>query len=205
MLFVNEKKIGIEPGDNLALSRDNSKGDNVLLVDEFETPVGTLVLAARNGRLCALEFKDADQVSLSRLKTQFTLCSTHDPFGFSTAIKKYFDGDATAMDSIPVEPAGTMFQRQVWLALRDIPLGTTLSYGQLAARVGSPKACRAVGITNGRNPIVIVLPCHRVIGSNGTLTGYGGGLARKEWLLRHEEALRARLFSARRALHEPHP
>lgn len=88
--------------------------------------------------------------------------------------------------SLPLQPAGTEFQRRVWFALEDIGYGRTESYGQLAARVGNPKACRAVGLANGRNPIPLILPCHRVIGSNGSLTGYGGGLGLKKWLLEHE-------------------
>lgn len=88
--------------------------------------------------------------------------------------------------TLPLQPSGTDFQRRVWFALADIEYGTTESYGQLATRVGNPKACRAVGLANGRNPIPLILPCHRVIGSNGSLTGYGGGLDLKKWLLDHE-------------------
>jgi len=88
--------------------------------------------------------------------------------------------------SLPLEPSGTEFQRRVWFTLADIGYGETETYGQLAARVGNPKACRAVGLANGRNPIPLILPCHRVIGSNGSLTGYGGGLDLKRWLLDHE-------------------
>jgi methylated-DNA-[protein]-cysteine S-methyltransferase len=90
---------------------------------------------------------------------------------------------------LPVKTAGTKFQREVWRALRYIPCGKTISYGELARRIGRPKAVRAVGLANGSNPIGVVVPCHRVIGSNGTLTGYGGGLHRKRWLLQHENAL----------------
>jgi len=88
-----------------------------------------------------------------------------------------------------VDPGGTEFQRTVWSALRTIPVGATRTYGQLAASIGRPTAPRAVGLANGRNPVAIVIPCHRVIGSNAALTGYGGGLPRKQWLLRHEGAL----------------
>ena len=93
--------------------------------------------------------------------------------------------------SLPLQPSGTEFQRRVWFALADIAYGETESYGQLAARVGNPKACRAVGLANGRNPIPLILPCHRVIGSNGSLTGYGGGLDLKKWLLDHEASVAA--------------
>ena len=98
-------------------------------------------------------------------------------------LEAYFAGQIKAIDAIPVDAGGTPFQHQVWTALRRIPAGSTTTYGQLAARIGRPNACRAVGLANGSNPVAIVVPCHRVIGANGTLTGYGGGLARKRWLL----------------------
>ena len=101
----------------------------------------------------------------------------------------YFAGRLTEFD-IPVKLDGTEFQRRVWSQLQAIPYGETISYGELARRVGSPKASRAVGLANGRNPVTIIVPCHRVIGSNGKLTGYGGGLDRKTWLLDHEAANR---------------
>ena len=91
--------------------------------------------------------------------------------------------------SLPLQPSGTDFQQRVWFALADIGYGETESYGQLAARIGNPKACRAGGLANGRNPIPLILPCHRVIGSNGSLTGYGGGLDLKKWLLDHEASV----------------
>jgi len=100
-------------------------------------------------------------------------------------IDAYFDQRLRTF-SLPLQPSGTEFQRRVWFALADIGYGETESYGQLAARVGNPKACRAVGLANGRNPIPLILPCHRVIGSNGSLTGYGGGLDLKKWLLDYE-------------------
>jgi methylated-DNA-[protein]-cysteine S-methyltransferase len=103
-------------------------------------------------------------------------------------IDAYFRG-ALSEFSLPLDPAGTEFQRRVWLALADIAYGTTESYGELAGRIGNPKACRAVGLANGRNPIPLVLPCHRVIGANGTLTGYGGGLELKQRLLDHERTV----------------
>ena len=103
---------------------------------------------------------------------------------------EYFAGGRTDFD-VPLELAGTDFQRRVWSALRDIPYGETISYGELARRVGNPGAVRAVGLANGRNPVAIIVPCHRVIGADGSLTGYGGGLDRKAWLLDHEAANRA--------------
>jgi methylated-DNA-[protein]-cysteine S-methyltransferase len=101
----------------------------------------------------------------------------------------YFEGDLTAIDAIPTETAGTSFQRAIWAALRDIPAGQTWTYGRLAAHVGRPDAVRAAGLANGANPVSVVVPCHRVIGADGSLTGYGGGLDRKTWLLRHEGAV----------------
>ena len=101
-------------------------------------------------------------------------------------MNRYFAGDLEAIDNIPVQTAGTAFQRSVWNELRRIPTGAPVSYGKLAQRIARPKAVRAVGLANGANPIGIVVPCHRVIGSDGSLTGYGGGLERKRWLLEHE-------------------
>jgi methylated-DNA-[protein]-cysteine S-methyltransferase len=101
-------------------------------------------------------------------------------------LSAFFGGDIAAIDDIPTESAGTPFQREVWTALRAIPAGGTWSYGKLARHIGRPSAIRAVGFANGCNPIGVVVPCHRVIGNDGSLTGYGGGLDRKQWLLRHE-------------------
>jgi methylated-DNA-[protein]-cysteine S-methyltransferase len=105
------------------------------------------------------------------------------------ALDDYFDGDVAAIDRLDVRTAGTAFQRNVWAALRTIKAGTTISYGELALAIGRPNAVRAVGLANGSNPIGIIVPCHRVIGANRSLTGYGGGLPRKRWLLEHEGAL----------------
>lgn len=109
-----------------------------------------------------------------------------DPGGLSTKLRAYFDGELSVLDELPVKLEGTPFELKVWTALRTIPCGVTWSYAQLARAIGQPTATRAVGLANGRNPIAIVVPCHRVIGANGKLTGYGGGLHRKEWLLAHE-------------------
>lgn len=105
------------------------------------------------------------------------------------ALEAYFDGDIAAIEELAARPQGTEFQRQVWAALRKIPAGATASYGEIAAQIGQKNAARAVGMANNRNPIAIVIPCHRVIGANGALIGYGGGLERKLWLLRHEGAI----------------
>ena len=115
--------------------------------------------------------------------------AARDPLGVGTRLARYFDGRLDAIDDLPVDPGGTPFQRRVWSALRRLPCGATRSYGALAAGLGKPAASRAVGLANGANPIAIVIPCHRVIGSDGALTGYAGGIARKRWLLEHEGAL----------------
>ncbi|MFT3859753.1 methylated-DNA--[protein]-cysteine S-methyltransferase [Micropruina sp.] len=107
-------------------------------------------------------------------------------------LREYFDGARTRFD-LRLNPAGTVFQRRVWAALSEIPYGRTTSYGELARRIGQPAAARAVGLANGRNPLAIVVPCHRVIGASGTLTGYAGGLHRKRWLLNHESVAQHRL------------
>ena len=101
-------------------------------------------------------------------------------------LQRYFAGELAAIDTLPVQTGGTAFQREVWRALREIPCGGTVSYAELAERIGRPTAVRAVGLANGSNPVGIVVPCHRVIGANGSLTGYGGGIERKRWLLEHE-------------------
>jgi O-6-methylguanine DNA methyltransferase len=104
------------------------------------------------------------------------------------ALERYFGGDLGALDEIPVDPGGTEFQAAVWAGLRRIPAGRTMTYGELAASVGRPGAARAAGGAVGSNPIAIIIPCHRIIGSNRRLTGFGGGLRRKRWLLQHERA-----------------
>ena len=115
-----------------------------------------------------------------------TLAGGRAPSPARRALEAYLAGDLGAIDALAVETAGTLFQRAVWAKLRLIPAGETLTYAALAARIGRPKAVRAVGAANGANPIGVVVPCHRVIGADGALTGYGGGLERKRWLLAHE-------------------
>ena len=163
--------------------------EKLLLVDEIASPIGRIVIAARDGRLCALEFARA-RVARQMIARygRARLLPSRDPFGFSARIRAYLAGDLAAVDDIPVETGGTEFQRRVWRALRRIPPGETLSYGALARSLGRGAAARAVGAANGRNPVSIVVPCHRLIGVDASLTGYGGGLWRKRWLLRHEGA-----------------
>jgi methylated-DNA-[protein]-cysteine S-methyltransferase len=158
------------------------------------TPIDALTLAARNGRLCLLHFgnrEGAVRHALQRWYPGDAIEHRRDPGGAATALAKYFSGQLEALESVEIELNGTPFQQQVWAALRTVRAGRTASYTDIARQIGLPSAVRAVGAANGANPIAIVVPCHRIIGSNGTLTGYGGGLKRKEWLLRHE---RCRLF-----------
>lgn len=169
-----------------------------LLIDRINTPIGKMILVADlAGNLRALDWVD-HETRMQRLlqrhygKNGFVLEPAENPRGLSDTLRRYLAGDITAIDSVPVATAGTAFQREVWRALRDIPVGSTWSYAKLAEKIGRPKAVRAVGLANGSNPIGIVVPCHRVIGSNGSLTGYGGGMERKRWLLAHESALAPR-------------
>ena len=144
----------------------------------MKSPLGTLQIEAESGAITAIEFVEGEPTT------------TGDPLlrRAVTQLDEYFRGERDRFE-LPLAPKGTDFQRRVWRELETIPLGTTLSYGELAGRVGDPKASRAVGAANGRNPIAIVVPCHRVIGADGSLTGYAGGLARKEALLRLEGSI----------------
>ena len=163
-----------------------------LMVDRIHTPIGEmLVVSDRDGNLRATDW--AEQVARMRRLLRlhygedgFSLTPGRNPNGLSEAIDNYFTGDLEAIATLPVQTGGTSFQRDVWRGLRRIPSGTTISYAQLAERIGRPAAVRAVGLANGSNPVGVVVPCHRVIGSDGSLTGYGGGLERKRWLLGHE-------------------
>jgi methylated-DNA-[protein]-cysteine S-methyltransferase len=154
-----------------------------LQLDYLDSPVGELAIVAdATGALRTLAFVER----LTRQEDWGAVTPVANPFGLTDRLRAYFAGELAAIDELPVAPEGTEFQRTVWLALRDIPCGETRSYGDIATKIGRPNAVRAVGLANGANPIAIVLPCHRVIGSNGSLTGYGGGLPRKRWLLAHE-------------------
>jgi methylated-DNA-[protein]-cysteine S-methyltransferase len=159
---------------------------------EVASPVGDLILFARGEALVAMAFADRAAWIPKQLAARFgevTYKSVRDPAGAATIVRRYLDGDLHALAAIAVDTAGTPFQARVWQALRQIPAGATQSYGDLARAVGHPEAVRAVGAANGANPVSLVIPCHRVIGSDGKLTGYGGGLPRKRWLLVHERAL----------------
>ena len=162
-----------------------------LEVAEFHSPIGTIMLAVRDGALAALVFAEGWPDRRARLVKRFgdvDLRGAANPAGVSGRLAAYFAGDLGALDAIPVDPGGTPFQRRVWAALRTIPAGETVSYQTLARRIGAPTAVRAVGAANGDNPVGIVVPCHRVIGADGSLTGYAGGIERKRWLLTHERA-----------------
>src|SRR5690349_14544602 len=162
-----------------------------LLIDRIETPIGEmLVVADEEGLLRSLDWRDYDDRFRRGLRIHYgegvELVERADPAGLSSALHRYFAGELSIIDSLPVAKVGTTFQRDVWAALREIRCGTTISYSELARRIGKPSAVRAVGLANGSNPIGVVVPCHRVIGADGSLTGYGGGLERKRWLLGHE-------------------
>jgi methylated-DNA-[protein]-cysteine S-methyltransferase len=165
-----------------------------LTVDRAPTPLGELVVVCdREGRLRAVDWADHEDRMARLLRLHygpggFSLAPGRDPAGRTAALLAYLAGDLAALDGLPVATGGTAFQREVWAALREVPPGRTVSYGELARRLGRPGAVRAVGLANGANPVGIVVPCHRVVGSDGSLTGYGGGLWRKRWLLEHEGA-----------------
>ena len=161
-----------------------------LTLDRFATPVGEVLLVTDGeGAVRALDFADYEDRMmrlLARHAPGAVLTGGRAPETVRRAIEAWFNGDARAVDGVAVKTGGTDFQRSVWAALRAIPHGQTRTYGQLAAAIGRPKAVRAAGLANGQNPVAVIVPCHRVIGANGTLTGYAGGLERKRWLLRHE-------------------
>jgi methylated-DNA-[protein]-cysteine S-methyltransferase len=163
-----------------------------LLIDHLDTPIGHLfIVADQEGNLRAAAWKEHQDEMRRLLQVQYGESALHlepaqNPNGLTNALSRYFAGELEAIDTLPVQAVGTPFQREVWNALRTISCGTTISYAKLAEQIGRPNAVRAVGLANGSNPIPIVVPCHRVIGSNGSLTGYGGGLDRKRWLLEHE-------------------
>lgn len=163
-----------------------------LTLDRISTPTGEVLLVVdADGAVRALDFAGYEDRMMRLLRRHWgeaTLVGGRAPPAIRSAVEAYFSGDLTALDGLKVKTNGTDFQRSVWAALRSIPAGETRTYGQLAAAIGSPKAVRAAGLANGRNPIALIVPCHRVIGANGTLTGYAGGLERKQWLLAHERA-----------------
>ena len=151
-----------------------------------DSPIGPLTMVACDGAICAL-YMDAQRHAPGPAAFGPPGDPADEPFATLVAqLADYFAGRRTDFD-LPLSPAGTEFQRKVWAGLLAIPYGQTVSYGELAGRIGRPAASRAVGLANGKNPIAIVVPCHRVIGADGSLTGYGGGLDRKRFLLALEQ------------------
>jgi methylated-DNA-[protein]-cysteine S-methyltransferase len=159
-------------------------------LDRLDTPIGVALLVTdAEGVLRALDWEDYAPRMKDLLRLQYgavTLNEARAPKSMRVALTSYFKGDLASLSTIAWRVAGTPFQQKVWSALPKIPAGTTLSYGALAAQLRMPNAMRAVGHANGSNPISVVVPCHRLIGANGSLVKYGGGLERKRWLLRHE-------------------
>lgn len=163
-----------------------------LQLDRFTSPIGELRIVFDDaGKVRALDFEDHVDRNLSLMRRQYgdaPITEGKAPASIREPLEAYFRGDIAALERIEVETNGTAFQEAAWAALRAIPAGSTRSYTQQAAAIGKPKAVRAVGLANGANPVAIINPCHRVIGADGELTGYGGGLERKRWLLAHEGA-----------------
>ena len=166
---------------------------HLFATERLDTPTGPIVIVTDAAQaLRAIEWDDCDD-RMQRLLTRyygagaFRLQPARQVTAAYRALQAYFAGEVAALDHLPTVTTGTAFQRLVWDTLRTIPAGQPISYGALALRIGRPSAVRAVGLANGANPISIVVPCHRVIGANGALTGFGGGLERKRWLLSHED------------------
>ena len=160
---------------------------HTLTYDEIATPIGRLIVASDGVAIPGVWMANADPADerwQHRRGTDALLAEAR------AELTAYFEGRLREF-TVPLAPNGTEFQRRVWSALTEIPYGTTISYAELARRVNNTAAVRAVGAANGRNPIPIIVPCHRVIGSDGSLTGFGGGLDRKRWLLQHENSLHA--------------
>ena len=161
-----------------------------LWLERRASPIGTLLLVSDEaGKLRALDYYDYEPRLHRLLRLHYGAYALDDrpaPKPVTQALAAYFAGDLRALDAILVATGGTNFQRALWAALRALPVGKTTTYGDLAKRLGKPAASRAVGAANGANPLSVVVPCHRVVGANGALTGYAGGLARKQWLLDHE-------------------
>ncbi len=159
-------------------------------LDRLETPIGVALLVTdADGVLRALDWEDYAPRMKELLRLHYgsvTLNEARAPREVRAPLTAYFKGDLASLATIAWRVAGTPFQQKVWSALTTIPAGRTLSYGALAAKLGRPTAMRAVGHANGSNPISVVVPCHRLIGADGSLVKYGGGLERKRWLLRHE-------------------
>ena len=176
--------------ENRETSLMRAKPPETFGLDRLRTPIGTALLVSdADGVLRALDWEDYEPRMKQLLRRQYgpvVLKELRAPAETKAALTGYFKGDLDRLNSIRWRVAGTAFQRKVWTALPKIPSGATMSYGELAAKLGMPKAARAVGHANGANPLSVVVPCHRLIGAKGALIKYGGGLERKRWLLGHE-------------------
>ena len=158
-----------------------------LALGRYDSPLGQLAVATVGDCVVGIDLRgDPAALEIQLIKQTGTSASGSPSRVVLEGLDRYFAGDLTAIDALAVNPSGTPFQLRVWSALRDVRAGLTISYSAIAKRLGTPRAVRAVGAANGANPIPIVIPCHRVIGANGRLVGYGGGLERKRWLLAHE-------------------
>jgi methylated-DNA-[protein]-cysteine S-methyltransferase len=168
----------------------NAKPPETFGLDRLQTPIGTALLVTdAGGVLRALDWQDYEPRMRELLRLQYGAVALKDaraPGALRSALAGYFKGDLDRLREIEWRVGGTPFQQKVWAALPAIPAGTTMSYGTLAAKLDAPRAMRAVGHANGCNPISVVVPCHRLIGADGSLVKYGGGLQRKRWLLKHE-------------------
>jgi methylated-DNA-[protein]-cysteine S-methyltransferase len=160
-----------------------------LWTDTIESPIGQISIVVDDDRLCAVDFADYQARMMKLLARRYRsveLVPQNNPLGLAARLQAYLAGDPIDLNEIPVRMGGTAFQQQVWRKLTEIPVGEVWTYGQLAKSIDRPTASRAVGMANSLNPIAIVVPCHRVIGAQGKLTGYAGGLDRQRWLLQHE-------------------
>ncbi|MDO9127781.1 methylated-DNA--[protein]-cysteine S-methyltransferase [Parvibaculum sp.] len=158
--------------------------DISLATATLDTPIGRLRLAATDGGLAMVVFPNQKDMAFPKREGS-AAARKHLAAGIK-ALDRYFEGKQKTFDEVVLAPAGTPFQMSVWKALARIPFGETRSYADVAREIGNPKGMRAVGLANGRNPIPVIVPCHRVIGANGSLTGFGGGLPTKKWLLEFE-------------------
>jgi methylated-DNA-[protein]-cysteine S-methyltransferase len=185
--------------------------NHVFQLEHRETPIGRMMIVTDDqDRLRGADWDDYEDRFWLLLRRHYRADAIDwreapRPSAAARALEAYFDGDLRAIETVPTATNGTDFQRAVWAALRQIPAGSTMSYGALAARLGRATAMRAVGLANGANPIPVIVPCHRVIGADGSLTGFGGGLERKRWLLAHEGVAIGDLFEAMPAGRPSHP
>jgi methylated-DNA-[protein]-cysteine S-methyltransferase len=168
------------------------KAPTALHLGSIGSPIGDLLVATLRDAVCAIAFEGGEAETERYLTRRYGECvqvQGRVPAHVRDALEGYFEGDMAAFDGIEAVARGTVFQERVWNTLQTIAVGRTASYAEIAQRIGQPTAVRAVGLANGQNPVPIIIPCHRIIGRDGSLTGFGGGLERKAWLLRHEGAL----------------